>query len=212
MCIFRKLFHSLSGHYTIGELCNRENIPTLVEAFESFKTTDPLSIPGLFFELGWLGSEELQDLITEMTNHPNYLFRWATLQFFDSSKYQIDSEGHNFVKEQLAILQNDENKLVRAEANHLYARILLSEKQPNMVKAEFKAEVKSIKKIEPEITFVSITTGFHNYLSVAMKSNYTVEELDLFTQQYSVWHKLKSNEDFIADIIKLQTKKFEGGN
>jgi len=212
-CVFSENYFIRSqGIYTIGKLCNRENIPTLVEAFESFKTTDPLSIPGLFFELGWLGSEELQDLITEMTNHPNYLFRWATLQFFDSSKYQIDSEGHNFVKEQLAILQNDENKLVRAEANHLYARILLSEKQPNMVKAEFKAEVKSIKKIEPEITFVSITTGFHNYLSVAMKSNYTVEELDLFTQQYSVWHKLKSNEDFIADIIKLQTKKFEGGN
>lgn len=212
-CVFSdNYFIRTQAIYTIGKLCYRENIPILIEAFESYKTTDPLSIPGLFFELGWLGSEELQDLINEMINHPNYLFRWSTLEFFNSSKYQVDSEQHNLVKEQLAILQNDENKLVKAEANHLYAKVLLDEKKPNLAKAEFKAEVKSIKKIEPEIRFDSIEVVFQRYLSVAKKSNYSLEELDLFTQQYSVWHKLKSYEDFITDMIKLQTKKFERGN
>ncbi len=184
--------------YTIGKLCNKENIPLLIEAFESYKTTDPLSILGLFFELNWLGSEELQRLINEMVNHTNYLFRWSTLRFL--------------VKEQLAILQNDENKLVRAEALYLYNRTLLDEKKPCLSKSEFKAEVKNVKKLEPEITIASVEGAFQRYLALAQRSNYTVEELDLFTQQYSVWHNLKSFEDFIADMIKLQTRKFEGGN
>lgn len=69
--------------YTLGKTCSYDSLDVLNQAFIELRDTDPLLLPRLIGEMGWLGAENFWELIESMMMSQVYVTRWAVVDILD---------------------------------------------------------------------------------------------------------------------------------
>ena len=174
--------------YTLGKLGITRSINLLIEAFHTYKETDPIILPGLVFELFWLQENDDWEIVGSLLQSPNYPTRWSTLRILDHTVYQYpnDPKPAKFKKSCIKKLIKDENQLIQQEAIYQNLKLEYAEKTLDLPKKEkriiLKKEVESFK---PSICFMNVQIQFTNYLIETKKTSYTINELKSFIDKMS---------------------------
>jgi hypothetical protein len=170
--------------YALGKICSYSSVPVMIEAFHHWRDRDPLMLPFFVGELGWLGAENFHDLVGQMISSPSFTTRWAAIDCLARSGGARRQQQSRF-----DLLRNDQNYLVRQEAEHAYRVHLFrirgrTEFYPEPP-FEFTPEREAIdKQYEPAITFTRIKQAFEYDLSSQDMTDYTIDQLEAFIEQY----------------------------
>ena len=65
--------------YTLGKTCSYSSIQALNQAFIVWRDTDPILLPILIGEMGWLGTENFGALLESTIGSQVYMTRWAII-------------------------------------------------------------------------------------------------------------------------------------
>lgn len=144
--------------HTIGRLCFREGVALLEAVFEPSVERDPLALPGLFFELRWLGAD-VWPRVERTATHPHFLVRWATLGWLQKTRERAAEAW-------LVRLAGDVEPLVRAEAASLLA--------------EFRGERRPVDPTSSTDSFEIASVRFTRSMAQRGARDYTVAELEAF--------------------------------
>ena len=159
--------------YTIGKIGLESSIPVLRTRFTYSLDHDPLLLPGLVFELRWLGDLDQWELIEQMALNPYAMTRWAVLStyLFQSFLRAVEEEDALFALNQLhylEMLRTDHHPLVRQEAEYKTRQYLAAQNG------------ESDELETPPLTFEVLEIRFGNQLVEMQKDDYTPEELEAF--------------------------------
>jgi hypothetical protein len=167
--------------YTLGKTLSYSSLPAMIEAFHWWRDRDPLML--LFFvgEIGWLGAENFHDLIGEMVSSPCFITRWAAVDRL--------ARSHGAKRQQQKrwdYLRNDQYELVRQEAEYEYRVYLFRVRGgKEFTSFQFTPEREAIdQKYQPPIIFTDIRNHFYQFLRVSNLTDYTIEQLEAFINQY----------------------------
>lgn len=154
---------------TIGKLGHRERVSLLEDAFPYFLERDPINLPGLMFELGWLRSNHHGEFLERIAraNHP--LARWSLCEILQSLEGASDQGA---VLELASLLSVDPHPHVAAQAAWACERIKIK-LGPKLPKPEWRKEVKRIAALKPQLTYFYVTHRF-----MLDRSDYTLAEFD----------------------------------
>jgi hypothetical protein len=186
-----------SAIYTLGKTVCTDSLPGLGRAFHLLLESDPLVLPDLFFEMGWLkgtlanqkssasadagtGGEpcttedgEERPLIDAMTSSSWYATRWAEVHILETLR---DSASLN----QIERLRGDGHVLVSKEAEYVYRRFLYLQRSPQLSKPERKQQRKEVEHYKPSASFDVMRLQFVRHLESCQQDSYSVEDLDRF--------------------------------
>ncbi|MEG4284876.1 HEAT repeat domain-containing protein [Microcoleus sp. A006_D1] len=179
--------------YTLGKICSYGSLPMLNQAFSALRDIDPILLPRLIGEMGWLGTENFWALLESMTTSPVYMTRWAVIdalsQFVgDDARVQDELFQRKFrFTEQL---RRDSNILIQSEAEYEYQFLKFRSETYHLPKAERKKKRKDLERhYKPTFCFANISIAFTNYVYTEGLRQYSVGELEAFisnmTQAYS---------------------------
>ena len=162
--------------YALDKLTLKSNGIYFEKALYQFYESDPLWTDGLLFGLAWIRHGLNLDVIMR---HPHYLVRWPVLH-----RHEHIHDPNNIVrkKQELDFYLHDENRWIRAEAEHICREMIFDEEEPMMTEQESEQRRKEIDKLMPKVEWWLISLKFENFLSAAMRDSYTLEELDAFVQ------------------------------
>ena len=170
--------------YTLGKTIARRTIPRLHSACVRFRESDPLLLPDLLFEIGWLSRDNalVNQLLRDMSESSFFLTRWATLG--DPGAFAADSD---LAKEVLGRLREDKVSAVREEAAFLFKELEFERSLPSIPTKSQKRRLRAeLEKERPEITWDSLCVGFWRYMYEWNLRNYEVREVeDYFNRRLS---------------------------
>ena len=182
-----KYFTQLEVIYTLGKTCNYKSKYALSRAFARFCDSNPLLLDRLLCEMQWLGVENLEQCIESMATSSSYLTRWAAVSRIAPIGETID-DG---IVQWAEALRHDDCELIRFEAEYEYQRVLKSLQTSILSKAEQRQRAKEIKKIQPLLSFQSVSIRFMKYLFDIGSNQYEVAEFESFVDK--LWKELQSS-------------------
>ncbi len=179
--------------YTLGKTCSYRSLPMLNQAFSRLRDIDPILLPRLIGEMGWLGTENFWAFLESMTTSPVYMTRWAVIDVLsefvgDDARVQDQLFQNKFrLTEQL---RRDSNILIQSEAEHEYQFLKFRSETYNLPKTLRKKKWKDLERnYKPTLRFAHISSTFTNYLYTKGLTQYSVGEFEAFisnmTQAYS---------------------------
>jgi hypothetical protein len=181
-------FTQLEVIYTLGKTCSYKSKYALRWAFALFRDSNPLLLDRLLCEMQWLGVEDLEQCIESMaTSNSSYLTRWAAVSRIAPIGETID-DG---IVQWAEALRHDDCELIRLEAEYEYQRVLKSLQTSILSKAEQRQRAKEIKKIQPLLSFQSVSIRFMKYLLNIGSNHYEVAEFESFVDK--LWKELQSS-------------------
>lgn len=165
--------------YTLGKTCSYDSVTTLNQAFAKLRDTNPLVLPRLLGELGWLGAENFWELLDSMMSSPVYITRWAVIAVL--REFNGDDELLQRKRRYVDRLRQDINIHVRLEAEYEYQLLQLRIEGHELSRAERKKKRKDLERqYKPALRFAYILSAFTNYLSTQGSMQYSVDELETF--------------------------------
>ena len=171
--------------YTLGKTCSYGSIEALNQAFSALRDTDPILLPRVIGEMGWLGAENFWALLDSMMSSPVYLTRWAViavLHEFVGDDAQVQDELFQSKLRCVEQLRQDSNVLIQAEAEYEYQLLKFRSELCNLPKTDRKKKRKALEKqYKPAFCFDYISSLFTNYLYKEALTQYSVGELEAFT-------------------------------
>jgi hypothetical protein len=173
---------------TIGRLSFAAEAEALRHAFPSYLDRDPLCLPRLLRELGWLGDHRGVDArVKRMIGHKHYLFRWSALEYLDSMSLPSQPAERELRRRSawLRTLSRDPAPPVAAEASHQLAELefeIAGRQAAWRPKAEWRNKRRALEKARPPMTFSLVEIRFLNNMARRKQADYTIEELDTFVR------------------------------
>lgn len=169
--------------YTLGKTCSYGSVPALNQAFSALRDIDPILLPRLIGEIGWLGGN-FWALLDSMMGSQVYMTRWAVIDVLsefcgDDARAQDELfQGKFRCTDQL---RRDSNILIQAAAEYEYQLLKFSSEMFNLPKAERKKKRKDIEQqYKPAFSFAHLSSAFTNYLFANGLTQYSVSELETF--------------------------------
>jgi hypothetical protein len=183
--------------HTLGKTGCIGSLPTLGRAFHHLLEHDPLVLPELLLEIGWLEgilareqSSTLVDamttsesratqardacpLIDAMTASACYTTRWAATHVLGRWRQYASLN-------QIERLRGDGHVLVRTEAEYVYRRFLFAQRSSRLSKPERKRQLKEIEHDKPPVSFFDMRLQFQRHLLTHHQISYSIEDLDRF--------------------------------
>jgi hypothetical protein len=168
--------------YTLGKTSSYRSIPALNQAFNKFLDTDPILLPRLVFEMGWLGAENFRSLVDPIISSPIFMTRWAVISmlpgFFGDDAQDELFPGRLRCLEQL---RGDSNPLIQAEAEYEYQLLKFRSNMHNLPKADRKKQLKLLgQQYKPVYCFDHMSMMFENYLYTKEITEYSIDDLVIF--------------------------------
>jgi hypothetical protein len=168
--------------YTLGKTGSYKSISALNQAFSKFLNTDPILLPRIVFEMGWLGAENFRSLVEPIISSPIYMTRWAVIPmlpgFFGDDLQDELFQGRLKCLEQL---RRDSNPLIRAEAEYEYQLFKFHSNMHNLSKTDRKKQRKALEKqYKPSCCFDCMSMRFGNYLHTQGMTEYSIDDLEIF--------------------------------
>lgn len=170
--------------YTLGKTCSCGSIAALNQSFSVFRDTDPILLPRLIGEMGWLGTENFWSLLDSMLSSPVYPTRWAVIavlhEFCGDDAREQDELFQGKLK-CLEQLRQDSNPLIQAEVEYEYQFLKFRGGIYKLPKTERKKQRKALERqYKPTICFHHISNMFANYLYTEGLMQYSVGDLEAF--------------------------------
>ncbi|MBE9182763.1 HEAT repeat domain-containing protein [Oculatella sp. LEGE 06141] len=165
--------------YTLGKTCSYDSANILSQAFAKLRDIDPLVLPRLLGELGWLGAENFWELLDLMMSSPVYVTRWAVIAVLH--EFNSDDELLERKRRYVAQLRQDINIHVRLEAEYEYQLLRFRSEGHELSRAERKKKRKDLERqYKPALCFACVVSAFTNYLYTQGLMQYSVDELETF--------------------------------
>jgi hypothetical protein len=112
--------------------------------------------------------------------NPSYVVRWAAVESVLSMHDQSSQMAQKY-QIMVECVRQDENLLVRQEAEYLYQRQAYRQRLHALPKAERKRTIKQIEgEYRPVITFDMVKQRFYNWLHSQGCQDYTIEQFEAF--------------------------------
>ena len=173
--------------YTIGQLRLRSEARSLRHVFPWYVKHDPLGLPDLLIELGWLhDARGVSARLRRMVRDPNFIVRWAALGYND---YVGVGRRGAYRRERVSLLSQltrDEVRGIAAEAHYQLAELRREAREPARDWSEPAAvrerRIKASLARQPPLTFTSLEIQFHNRLSKRRQRDYAPAEFALFAR------------------------------
>jgi hypothetical protein len=175
--------------YTLGKTCSYGSIPALSKAFRTFRDSDPLLLPRLMGEMGWLGAENFWELLDSMMESQVFITRWAVVKLLPEFLEDAQSENELFSEKLRCLekLRKDSNTLVQAEAEHQYQLLKFRSEMHHFSKPEHKKMRKELdRKYTPVLSFSYISNRFEYYLTKKGLTQYSLDNLEQFIDITSI--------------------------
>lgn len=170
--------------YTLGKTCSDGSAAALTQAFWVFRDTDPILLPRLIGEIGWLGAETFWALLASMIDSSVYATRWAVIAVLDEfggDNAQTQDELFQYKFKCMKQLRQDSNSLVQAEAEYKYQLLKLRSEAYDLPKADYRKQRKNLKReYEPALCFTYVSSAFLYHLCANNLRQYSIDELELF--------------------------------
>jgi hypothetical protein len=170
--------------YTLGKTCCYSSISVLSQAFSAFRDIDPILLPRLIGEMGWLGAENLWALIDSMMSSQIYMTRWAVIDVlseFVGDDARLEDELFQSKFRCIEQLRRDLNTLIQSEAESEYQLLKFRNSAHDLPKAERKKKLKDLeRRYKPAFNFTYISSAFTNHLHTKGLTQYSVAELEAF--------------------------------
>lgn len=169
--------------YTLGKTCSYSSVEALSQAFNILRDVDPILLPRLIGEMGWLGAENFWELIEDMMTSQVYLTRWAVIEALSQFGDDAQAQDEMFQSKYQCFdrLRQDSNLLVRAEAEYEYQLLLIRRETHKLPEAERKKKRQELGRHQP-VYFSTIESVFENYLYTNDLHQYSVDELEAFIE------------------------------
>ena len=172
--------------YTLGKTCSYSSVYTLLKAFNALRDTDPILLPGLLGEMGWLGADNFWEIVEDMMTTQGYTTRWAVIEVLSQFLGQVQDETFQSKYKCFERLRQDSNYLVRSEAEYEYQLLKFRAEMHMLPRAERKKKRRELKQqYKPILYFASIVTAFENHLYSNDLNRYSVDELEAFIEAMS---------------------------
>ncbi|KAF3887725.1 MULTISPECIES: HEAT repeat domain-containing protein [Nostocales] len=180
--------------YTLGKTCSHSSIAALNQAFSVFRDIDPILLPRLIGEMGWLGTENFWALLDSMMSSQIYMTRWAVIDVlseFVGDDARVQDELFQCKLRYIEQLRQDSNILIQSEAEYEYQLLKFRSSTYDLPRAERKKKRKDLERqYKPAFFFTSISNAFTNHLCAKGLTQYSIAELEAFildmTQAFSV--------------------------
>lgn len=164
--------------YTLGKTGSSKSIPALNQAFSKFLNTDPILLPRIVFEMGWLGAENFRSLVEPITNSPIYMTRWAIIPMLPGFFGDDLQDGRLACLEQL---RRDSNRLIQEEAEYEYQLFEFRSNMHNLPKTDRRKQRKALEQqYKPAFCFDYMSMRFGNYLHTEGMTEYSISDLEIF--------------------------------
>jgi hypothetical protein len=175
--------------YTLGKTFSYSSIPALSKAFRTFRDSDPLLLPRLMGEMGWLRAENFWELLDAMMESSFFVTRWAVVELLPEFIEDADSQNELFLGKLRCLekLRQDLNPFVQAEAEHQYQLLKFRSEMHNFSKSDHKKIRKDLdRKYTPVLSFSYVSNRFEYYLNKKGLTQYSVDELEKFIEITSI--------------------------
>lgn len=171
--------------YVLGKTCSHSSVSKLEALFLERCDRDPLLLPRLMGELGWLGSTRFDEFIGLMMASPTDSTRWATLkllpEFLDLENHVLHQQTIDYYQQ----LQHDPHPLIQREADYLYQlHVYNQQNNQTLPKATRRHQRQQLDQhYKPLITFDNASLRFCNHLYTQGFLDYSVEQFEAFVGQ-----------------------------
>jgi HEAT repeat protein len=175
--------------YTLGKTCSYNSIPALNEAFITFRDSDPLLLPRLMGEMGWLRAENFWELLDSMMESQVFVTRWAVVELLPEFLEDAQSENELSLGKLRCLekLRQDSDILVQAEAEHQYQLLKFRNEMHHFSKSDHKKMQKELdRKYMPVLSFSYVSNRFEYYLNKKGLTQYSLDELENFIEITSI--------------------------
>jgi hypothetical protein len=178
--------------YVLGKTGSDSSVQAMTDAFHQWLNPDPIMLPRLMGELGWLGAENFYELLDAMIASQFFSTRWSVVSLLEEFLDEPETRLFDEKKKRWEILRHDPYPLIQQEAEYRYQLQLfrleasrLSPAEINQNKAARRKARKDLdRQYEPRLTFSVITNRFTNYFYELGQTDYTIEQLEAFINQY----------------------------
>lgn len=171
--------------YTLGKIVSRSSLPILIDAFATYRDTDPLLVARLISECIWLGANKWR-LLAQALESPVYMTRWSILDTLGAAYPEPTKRDERRRMRYLETLRRDSQSLVRQEATYRVHAIALALGR-DISPEERQRQEDVLAALEPPFPNMICDIKFTNHLHQTKRTSYTVREL----------------EDFIDDLVSL---------
>ncbi len=174
--------------YTIGKVILNGSLSVLLDAFGHYRERDPLLLPGLLFELNWLGHADMWSLIDQMAHSECDLTRWAVLStyLFRHLRGAQSAENPGLAQSQMRYLdlfKTDSFHLLRQEADYKRREFDWAQTRSNLSKVERRSAKKVLELTAPTITFDKVPIRFGHHMIQTHMEDYSMADLEAFVLQ-----------------------------
>jgi hypothetical protein len=172
--------------YTLGKTCNYGSIHILNKAFKTFRDTDPLLLPILISEMGWLGIGSFSERIESIISSELYTTRWVALSILpdiNREAAELENEIFKAKKNWINKLREDPNDLIRLEAEYEYQLLEFQRSLSNLSRGDIKRKKKNLEQeFKPVVSFQSAALIFTRNLHISGISQYSVSDFQSFIE------------------------------
>jgi hypothetical protein len=173
----------MQSGYVLGKTLSYGSVPAMTEAFHHWYERDPLMMKFFVGELGWLGAENIDEIVEKMMASSCFVTRWVSVSFQDGYDKHDDIELRKHKKQCWDRLRGDVNSLVRQEAEYEYQTqlsIFQGHKQFSGLFRPSKKQKIINEKYEPPITLMEIKSQFGSHLHQNGLRDYSIDQLEAF--------------------------------
>ncbi|NOS69513.1 MAG: hypothetical protein HOP33_06230 [Verrucomicrobia bacterium] len=152
----------------------------LADALTFLEKNDPLLLPHVIRVQMWRSLWKDWSLPSRLVEEMDFVVRWSVLGVLDECCVHFplpEIEILTGAKACISKLQNDENALVKAEADFLSATVSYYEIMPTLEKAEKRKRSKAMSKAAPKMRFSHLRDAVGNGLHALQKTDFTMQEL-----------------------------------
>jgi hypothetical protein len=172
--------------YALAMLGYRHHAAILETALPHAIQHDPLLLPRVISELSWISrSDRMYVDLHAAASSPLYLSRWAALAVTAHHGIDPDNSGGLFRERRARLLRRlagDDHPWIRGEATYQLAELELLSPRETLSRSERRRRYRELRRNEPDATFDSLEVSFLNYLSTFKYPDYTIAQLEAFSE------------------------------
>jgi hypothetical protein len=171
--------------YTLGKTCSYSSVSILNQAFSKFRDSDPLLLPRLMGEMGWLGAENFWQLLDSMTESQCYMTRWAVVEILPEFLEEAEGQNELFLGKIRCLkkLRKDSNRHVQANSEYQYQVLKLRSEKHDLSKPDRKKMRKELERnYKQNLDFSYISNRFEYYLRSKNLTQYSMDDLEKFVE------------------------------
>jgi hypothetical protein len=171
--------------YTLGKTCSYSSVSILNQAFSTFRDSDPLLLPRLMGEMGWLGAENFWQLLDSMTESQYYMTRWAVVEILPEFLEEAEGQNELFLGKIRCLekLRKDSNRYVQANSEYQYQILKFRSEMHNLSKPDRKKMRKVLEQnYKQSLDFSYISNRFEYYLRSKNLTQYSMDDLEKFVE------------------------------